>query len=297
MTFTSQIIATNGQQIHVMTGGRESAPLMLLLHGFPEYWAGWAQVAETLSATHRIALPDQRGYNKSSIPPEQEAYDTKHLVADMKGLIDYLSPDRPVVLCGHDWGASVAYAMAMRHPDRISKLIIANGVHPICFQKSLFAAGPQTAASQYIHLLRKEGVEERLAENNFERLLGMLEKFSSAPWLDDESRAAYRAAWAPPGALTAMLNWYRQSPMEVPLPDAEPRDLPITDEMRQKYAIAMPHLLLWGMQDTALLPEARADLDQFCSDLTIAEHADASHWILHEQPAWVAEQIAAFLAE
>ena len=126
MAFESQYIEANGQRLHVQTLGREDAPLVLMLHGFPEYWAGWAQVAEALldktGGRFRFALPDQRGYNLSSIPGEREAYDTKHLVADMKALIDQLAPNQKVILCGHDWGASVAYAMAMRHADDISHL-------------------------------------------------------------------------------------------------------------------------------------------------------------------------------
>ena len=310
MAFESQFIEANGQNLHVKTlgggdgggsGGGDAAekPLLLMLHGFPEYWAAWAPVAEALlritGGSYRFALPDQRGYNLTSIPAEREAYDTKHLVADMEALIDQLAPNQKIILCGHDWGASVAYAMAKRHPDRISHLIIANGVHPICFQKALFAAGPQTAASQYMNVLRSENIEDRLSANGFEKLLGMLEKFSSAPWLDDATKDAYRAAWSPPGALTAMLNWYRQSPMVVPDTDTPAQALPITDAMRQKYAVSMPHLLLWGLQDTALLPEARADLGTFCDDLSVMEHEEASHWILHEQPDWVAEQISAFL--
>ena len=300
MAFESQFIEANGQKLHVKTWGEAGKPLVLMLHGFPEYWAGWAQVAEALAhktgGKYCFALPDQRGYNQSSIPADREAYDTKHLVADMKALIDQLSPGQPVVLCGHDWGASVAYAMAMRHADDVSHLIIANGVHPICFQKALFAAGPQTAASQYMNILRSENIEEKLSANGFEKLLGMLEKFSNAPWLDDATKAAYRTAWSTPGALTAMLNWYRQSPIAVPDMQTPARALPINDEMRQKYAVAMPHLLLWGLQDTALLPEARADLGEFCHDLTVMENKDGSHWILHEQPDWVAEQINAFLS-
>lgn len=301
MAFESHFIEANGQRLHVKTLGPEDAPLVLMLHGFPEYWAGWAQVAEALTqktnGKYRFALPDQRGYNLSSIPPERGAYDTKHLVADMKALIDQLSPNQKVILCGHDWGASVAYAMAMRHADDISHLIIANGVHPICFQKALFGAGPQTAASQYMNVLRSENIEDKLSANGYEKLLGMLEKFSSAPWLDDATKDAYRTAWSPPGALTGMLNWYRESPITVPDMETAARDLPISDEMRQKYAVEMPHLLLWGEQDTALLPEARSDLGEFCADLSVIEHQEASHWILHEQPEWVAEQIGVFLPD
>lgn len=293
----SRIVATNGIDLHVVTAGPDDGPVMVMLHGFPEYWTAWAQVARRFADRWRLILPDQRGFGRSAAPQGVAAYDTKHMVADLAALLDALAPGRKIVLCGHDWGASVAYAFAMRHADRVDRLIIANGVHPVCFQKALLAGGAQTDASQYMNILRAEGIEQRLSENGFARLLSMFEKFSAAPWLDEATRRAYRAAWSGEGRLSAMLNWYRASPMAVPESGTPAKPLPIRDEMREKYRITMPHLLLWGMQDTALLPEARADLAAFCDDLTVQEFDDASHWILHEKPDDVAAAMKGFLGE
>ncbi len=297
MEFTSRHFSCNGQTIHTKIVGPEDAPVMLMLHGFPEYWAAWTKVAEKLTDTFRLVLPDQRGFNLSSKPAKREAYETKHLVADMLSLTGQISPNAPVILCGHDWGASVAYAFAMRHSDRVSKLIIANGVHPMCFQKSLLAGGPQTDASQYMNVLRAEGSEDQLARDDYRPLLNMFEKFSAAPWLDDALKDTYREAWSQKGALSAMLNWYRGSPMVVPDTGTPPQPFPITSDMEAKYRISMPHLLLWVQQDVALLFEAREDLPKFCNDLHVVETKDASHWILHEKPEWVAGQIRKFLSE
>ncbi|MDD9910881.1 MAG: alpha/beta hydrolase [Ahrensia sp.] len=289
-------VGANGQQFHVMTAGPRSAPTMVMLHGFPEYWVAWKAVAERLSGDFHLILPDQRGFNLSSKPDGVEVYETKHLVADLDSLLDVLAPDDPIILCGHDWGASVAYAYAMRHHKRVSHLVIANGVHPVCFQRALLAGGAQTDASQYMNILRRLDSDRRLATDGFSKLMNMFESFSSAPWLDESTRQDYREAWGRPGALPAMLNWYRGSPMIVPDSGSKPKSLPITAEMHQKYRIRMPHLLLWGMDDVALLPEARADLGQFCDDLTLHEISNASHWILHEQPDRVARHIRDFLA-
>ena len=291
----SQTFKANGIDIHAKVGGPIDAPVIVMLHGFPEYWAAWAQVAEHFIDTHRVVLPDQRGFNLSFKPPRVEDYDTKHIVADLADLIEQVSPNASVILCGHDWGASVAYAFAMRHADKVSKLVIANGVHPICFQRALLAGGPQTDASQYMNVLRTKGSEEKLSADNFSKLLGMFEKFSAAPWLDEAIRDAYRAAWSQDNALPTMLNWYRSSPMIVPESGVPGKDFPITSDMYGKYKISMPHLLLWGRQDTALLPEAREGLGGFCADLKLLETDDASHWILHEKPEWVAQQIREFL--
>ncbi len=294
-SWQSHSLLANGQNIHTMLAGPEDAPVMVMLHGFPEYWAAWKDVADRLADNWRVVLPDQRGFNLSSKPDGVEAYETKHMVADLDDLIQQVSPDAPVVLCGHDWGASVAYAYAMRHADKVSHLFIANGVHPICFQKALLAGGAQTDASQYMNVLRAPESDTRLAQNRFEKLLRMFEKFSSAPWLTDDVKEQYRAAWSQPGALPAMLNWYRSSPMIVPESGTVPRPLPITDDMREKYRIRMPHLVMWGLDDTALLPEAREDLEKFCDDLTVQEIENASHWILHEQPDLVTDRIKHFL--
>ena len=296
MTFHSHGHNVNGQTLHVKTGGVAGAPPMLMLHGFPEYWVAWAEVARHFIDRYHVILPDQRGFNRSSKPVEREAYHTKHLVADMIALMDAIAPDQDFVVCGHDWGASIAYALAMRHANRVSHLVIANGVHPMCFQKALYAGDAQTSASQYMNVLRAEGSEELLAADNFKRLAGMFEKFSAAPWLNSKTRRNYIETWSQPGALPAMLNWYRSSPMVVPESNMPGREFPLTDTMYAKYRITMPHLLLWGLQDTALLPEAREDLDAFCEDLRVIESSDASHWILHEKPEWAAEKIEQFLA-
>ncbi len=295
MDFTSQTYAVNGQSIHVMAIGPEDAQVILMLHGFPEYWKAWADVARHLSSDHRVVLPDQRGYNLSSKPELREDYETKHLTEDMVALLDIVSPNSPAVICGHDWGASVAYALAMHHAHRVSHLIIANGVHPMCFQKALYAGGAQTDASQYMNVLKADGVEDRLSANNFKKLLDMFEKFSAAPWLDNDTRDEYRNAWSHPCALTAMLNWYRAARMDVPQSGELSTPFPITEKMKEQFKITVPHLLLWGLKDTALLPEAREDLHLFCKDLTLEETEIASHWILHEQPQWVAENIVRFL--
>ncbi|MEL6752048.1 MAG: alpha/beta hydrolase [Pseudomonadota bacterium] len=295
MTFTHRTIETNGQRLHVAEAGPEGAPVMLFLHGFPEYWTAWADVAAHFTDTHRVVLPDQRGINRSSKPPNVADYDAKFLVGDMIGLLDEVAPNERVILCGHDWGASVAYALAMRHGQRLSHFVVANGVHPICFQKALLGDRAQLLASQYMLLLRREDAFSHMSADKFAKTFRMFEKFSSAPWLTDEKKNDFREAWRHEDAMRTMLHWYSSSPMDVPAPDAPLRTLEISEAMQAKYAITTPHLLLWGMDDTALLPVSRADLPLFCDDLTVEEIDGASHWILHEKPKLVADRIRRFI--
>ena len=292
---TSQYFENGDIRLHYMSGGDRHAPLMVFLHGFPEFWIAWEPVFSAFAQDYHLVAPDQRGFNLSSKPSSAADYDTKHMVADLLALIDNLSPNQPIILCGHDWGASVAYAFAMRHGVRVEKLIIANGVHPMCFQKALFAGGAQNKGSQYMNRLREPGMAEIMSANGYKKMFGMLEGFSPTPWLTDDIRARYLEAWSQPGALEAMLNWYRASPMIVPPIDAVPKEMIFDDSQRRKYRIAMPHLLIWGMDDPALLPEARADLHEFCDDLQVVEIAGADHWIIHSHGERVAAEMQKFL--
>ncbi|MEM7299901.1 MAG: alpha/beta hydrolase [Pseudomonadota bacterium] len=295
--FTSHTFATGEIDLHYMEGGKSDGPLLLFLHGFPEYWAGWQPVMERLGDAYRVIAPDQRGYGKSSMPTGVDAYEIKPLVRDIVALGDHVSPDQPFVLCGHDWGSAVAYSYAFAFPNRVSRLVVANGVHPIPFQKALFAADDQTKASQYMSWLRADGSEAALAKDGFELLFNMFEKFSTANWLDEETKSAYRAAWGDEARVGAMVNWYRASSMVVPKPDASPRELPITDDMLERYRVRMPHLLIWGLQDGALLPATNEGLEQFCADLKRVEIEDGSHWVIHEHPERVAEAIRSWLSD
>ena len=293
---SSQYFDHDDVRLHYVSGGKQDAPCMVFLHGFPEYWAAWQPVFSQFVDDYHVIAPDQRGFNLSSKPSGVEAYDTKYMVADLLALIDHLSPNQPIILCGHDWGASVAYAFAMRHAARVEKLIIANGVHPMCFQKALFAGGAQTKGSQYMNRLREPGMADVMSVNGYKKLFGMLEGFSPTPWLDDNARQGYLDAWSQPGAVDNMLNWYRASPMVIPPMDASAKPMIFNDVQKKKYSITMPHLLIWGMDDPALLPEARADLHEFCDDLTVVEVEGADHWIIHSHGDLVAREIKSFLS-
>ena len=294
--FQSRTHEVNGQRIHALHAGPDDGPLMLLLHGFPEFSHAWSAVAPHFADTHRVVMPDQRGCGRSSRPEGVESYRPRLLAADMIALVESLAPlGGTVTLCGHDWGASVAYAMTFHRPDLVARLVVANGAHPVTFQRALLAIGAQTRASRYIDTLRRPDAAERMSEDGFRRTFSMLSKFSTVSWLDDETRALYRDVWRE--ALPTMLHWYRATPLEVPPEGAAARAVPFTVEALERFRVRCPHLVVWGMRDTALLPEAREGLEAFCADLTVHEIADASHWLLHERPGEVAAAMDAWLAE
>jgi epoxide hydrolase 4 len=291
-----QTIGVNGVQLQTRAEGDPSAPLILFLHGFPEYSGAWDDVLPAFAASFHAVAPDQRGYFRSSKPEGLEAYRVKNLVRDVLGLGDHFAHGRPYAVVAHDWGASVAYGAAIAAPHRIAKLAVINGVHPGPFQRALIEDEGQRKASAYIHYLRDARAEERLSANNFEKLLGMLTRFGAQPWLTPEKQAGYLEAWSPPGALTGMLNWYRASPLVVPHPGEVVDASKVMKLDPAQLRIRMPHLVIWGMNDRALLPASRSSLGDYCDDLTVREIEDADHWIVHQKTDEVIGLVRDFLA-
>jgi len=281
----TETVMLKGQPFFVRLWGDENLPKLLMLHGFPEYGGAWSTLAPLLAHRFHCIAPDQRGFGQSWAPPEATAYATGKLVGDMVALIG----DGPIHVLGHDWGAAVAYGLAMMRPDLVSRLIIMNGVHPVPFQRSLAKGGAQCEASQYIHFLRRAGSEERLSKNDFAKLTSLFSANMDHGWSDAETMAAYRREWGRPGRMRGMVNWYRASPLVVGTPGTPTTDLP--ELPLDKLHVKCPHLLIWGAADTALLPETTEGLEDFAADLTRVEIEGADHWLHHQKPDEVARAI------
>lgn len=285
-----ETVNLNGQPFLVRHWGEHNTDKILMLHGFPEYGGAWAELAERLSERYHCIAPDQRGYGRSWAPEGEENYGLSSLVGDMSALI---GQDKVIVL-GHDWGASVAYGLAIFCPDQVEKLIIMNGVHPAPFIRALAAGGAQAEASQYITFLRADGSEDRLAKDDFALLIKMFSAKMDMSWFDAETMTAYKTEWARPGRMHGMVNWYRASNFHVPEPGKTLSDLPDPDT--DKFSVHCPHLLIWGQDDAALLPEATEGLEDYAADLTRVEIAGADHWLHHQKPDEVARIIQDWLA-
>jgi pimeloyl-ACP methyl ester carboxylesterase len=160
----------NGIRLHYACAG--AGPLLLFVHGFPEFWYGWKDQLVEFGRDHLAVAPDMRGYNLSSKPAEVEAYRAKRLVEDLRALIDQLG-GRPCVLVAHDWGGAVAWSFAARHPDYLRRLVIINAPHPVVFARELRSNPAQRKASAYMNLFRSDKAERVLAENNYARLSRM----------------------------------------------------------------------------------------------------------------------------
>lgn len=289
----SESIAANGLSFHVLTAGAPDRPLLLFLHGFPEFSGAWEEMLARLSDDFFCVAPDQRGYGRSDKPEGVREYAAGKLAADAAAILTHFAPKARAVV-GHDWGASVAYALAFARPDLMERLIILNGAHPIPFQRALAAGGAQSAASQYIDYLRDERAEARLSASSFAKLEALFAEGMDLSWLSGARREAYLEAWGRPGALTGMLNWYRATPLKVASPGAPvPADELVAFDPGQ-LRVRVPHLLIWGLGDTALLPEATEGLEAYCDDLTRIEIEGADHWLTHQKPDEVAAHIRAY---
>lgn len=289
----TETIDLNGHPFFVRRWGDPSLPVLLMLHGFPEYGGAWADFAPHLADRFHCIAPDQRGYGRSWSPEGVEHYKGSALTGDMAALIETLGRG-PVHVLGHDWGAAVAYGLAMFRPDLVTKLVIGNGVHPAPFQAALAEGGAQAKASQYILFLRRPDSQDILAAGDFEKMAGFFSRHMKTNWLTPEKLAEYKAEWGRDGGrLKTMIHWYRASPLAVPKEGETITDLPPLP--RDKLMVRCPHLLLWGPDDVALLPEATKGLEDFAPDLTRVTLEGCDHWLFHQKPAEAAQIVGDWL--
>jgi pimeloyl-ACP methyl ester carboxylesterase len=289
--FRHDFAEVNGVRLHYASAG--DGPLILFVHGFPEFWYAWRRQISEFGRDYLAVAPDTRGFNLSSKPGAVDQYHVKFLIKDLRALARHLGHEK-FVLVAHDWGGATAWALAIAHPDCIEKLIIINSPHPAIFARELAHNRAQQEASQYMRFFRTADAEAKLSRDNF----AMLEKFafglgSGKKLFDEETLGRYREAWSQPSALTGGLNYYRASRLEPPLPGGT-LDLSGLDPSR--FVVNVPTLVIWGERDTALLTGNLEGLDQYVPDLTIRRIPEASHWIVHERSPEVNAHIREFLA-
>jgi len=287
--FRDEWVDCQGLKLHCAVAGEAKRPLMLFLHGFPEFWAAWRKPMAHFAARGWLCVaPDLRGYNLSDKPQAVESYRAKHLMADVLALGDHYSSGE-FTLVGHDWGGAAAWAVAIAHPGRLSRLVMINSPHPYVFWRELTNNPAQQKASEYMNLFRLPKAERVLSENGYARLLGAFGGFDKA-WA-----AELVQAWSQPGALTGGLNYYRASPLYPPTADDPgPGKLQFKPE---NFMVRVPTLVIWGERDTALLLGCLDGLEQCVPDLALRRVPDASHWIVHEKPDLVCSEMEKFVGE
>ena len=282
----------NGIRLHYARAGE--GPLILFLHGFPEFWMAWQAQLEEFGKTHLAVAPDLRGFNLSDKPPEVADYRAKHIVGDIGELAEHLGAAR-FTLVAHDWGGAAGWAFAMAFPNYVEKLVIINSPHPATFARELRHNPAQRKASEYMNWLRAPGAEDALARDGCKLMFEFMARGHAGPWLTGATRDAYLAAWQQPGALRGGCNYYRASPIHPPVAgDESGLRAVLADTAR--FRVDVPTLVIWGERDVALLTALLDGLDEYVPNLTIRRIPEGSHWVAHEYPEQVNAMIREFIA-
>jgi pimeloyl-ACP methyl ester carboxylesterase len=299
MIETFDAVLPHGITLNCRATGRIGAPLLVFLHGFPEAAFVWDELLEHFGDRYRCVAPNLRGFGPSSAPAESEAYRVKHLMSDLDALIAQLGGVSLEALIAHDWGGAVAWTFAALRPERLKRLVIVNSPHPATFLRELQHNPKQQAASAYMNFLCRPDAENLLAENDFARMWPMFTNMGAdnpghvgGAWLSDSVREKYRAIWN--AGLTGGCNYYRASPLRPPL---TPTDAVMSISFAPEFVtVKLPTLVIWGENDMALPVELLDGLEDHVPKMRLVRVPGATHWIVHERPAFVAAEIAAHLA-
>jgi pimeloyl-ACP methyl ester carboxylesterase len=285
---------STGVTLNVALAGDPRNPAVILLHGFPESHRTWRELATRLEDRFFLVMPDQRGFAGSDLPQDVDEYQTDTLIDDIFALADALGIEQ-FALVGHDWGGAIAWAIAIRDDPRLTRLAIVNSPHPVIFQKSLIEDEDQRLASQYITAFRTPGFEKIVEANGFDWFFDRtFSRHVDVSAISDGERRQYIADWSQPGAISAMLIWYRGSRLIVPPPGVT---VLIPDFLLRAFPkVKVPTLVVWGLQDKALLPLQLDGLDGLIDDVTVVCLPDAGHFAPWEAGGEVAAALGPFLA-
>lgn len=268
--------------LHVVEAGPEDGPLLILLHGFPEFWWAWRhQITPLAEQGYHVVVPDMRGYNASDAPREAGNYRLEVLADDIVALADRFGADRFRVV-GHDWGGVVAWELALSHPDRLEQVVAMNAPHPDLWRREALRHPTQALRSAYAAFFQLPRIPEvALRVFDFKMLRAMLRGTARDDAFAPGEIDRYVAAWSRPGALTTMLNYYRALPRR-PVPDPPRR-------------CTVPALILWGVDDAALGQHVAHSALDLCDDGRLVFLPEATHWLHLEEPERVNAELIAFL--
>jgi pimeloyl-ACP methyl ester carboxylesterase len=283
----SEFIHAGEVTLHTVLAGPPDGPLVVLLHGFPDFWYGWRhQILPLAQAGFRVATPDQRGYNLSEKPINLSAYRVDRLAGDVIALMQALGREKATIV-GHDWGGIVAWTTALLYPQHVSRLVALNAPYHMVAPRVIWRNPAQLRMSAYALFFQIPLFAEAILRNNhWELLVRTLRRTSRPGTFSDAAIDGYRQAWWRRGAMTAMLNWYRallRRPLPLPLP-LRPR-------------ISVPALILWGAGDTALSRPMAQLSAALCEHVRLVFFEDAGHWLQHEKAGEVNEHLIQFLRE
>jgi len=270
----------SGIRMHYVEAGE--GPLVVLLHGFPEFWYSWRhQIPALAKAGYRVVAPDLRGYNLSDKPPRVDDYRIEALAGDVAQLIRALGEERATVV-GHDWGGGVAWAFAMEHAEMLERLVIVNLPHPETLARGL-RTPRQLVKSWYMIVFQLPAVPERVIRlGNYAQIRHAFNDLVKQGVMNAVDIERYIEALDRPGALTAAINYYRAAFRSGLLTRRFPR-------------IDTPTLVIWGMRDIYLGSELAAPNPALVPNARVERIDDAGHFVQIERPDEVNRHLLAFL--
>ncbi|WP_044248281.1 alpha/beta fold hydrolase [Chondromyces apiculatus] len=276
----------NGVRLHYVEAGE--GPLVVLLHGFPEFWYSWRhQIPALVAAGFRVIAPDMRGYNLSDKPAGISAYTMEELTADIAALIRASGEARAAAVVGHDWGGGIAWGFAMHYPQLLDKLVILNAPHPERLLRA-FGTARQLRKSWYMFFFQLPKLPELLIQrNDFELPRSFFKKDMQRPdAVSEDDLARYLEAWRQPGAFTAAINYYRAIflPSSLRAAHNPPR-------------VDTPTLVIWGEQDSVLGSELATPDPAAAPNVRVTYLPDAGHFVHYDRPEKVNEHLLAFLQQ
>ncbi|HWH95455.1 MAG TPA: alpha/beta fold hydrolase [Baekduia sp.] len=280
MELQDRFAAIDGVRLHYVEAG--AGPLVVLLHGFPEFWWSWRhQIPALAQAGFRVVAPDMRGYAQSDKPPSWRDYRIERLAADVAGLIAALGEQRAFVV-GHDWGAAVAWMVATLHPERVERLAILNVPHPDTMLRTLRRSPRQLAHSWYMFFFQIPWLPERLLRWGGRRTLEKAYQDARPGAFTAEDFARYEEALLAPGGLKGPIDYYRAALRRSP-----------RRTQAQFRPIPAPVLVIWGEQDRFLSAQMADPDPRWVPDVRVVRLPGASHWVQHDEP----ERVNALLVE
>lgn len=278
-------------RLHYAECGGAEDPLVILLHGFPEFWYSWRHQLPVLGERYHVVAPDMRGYNLSDKPSRVADYRIENLVADVVGLIKHFGKDKTAIVA-HDWGAGVAWAVAQRHPEAVTKLAALQVPLPAAWRANMTLR--QFFASWYMFFFQLPRLPEWWASaNDFARMDEMYRKTSFRPGaFSDADIAAYKDAMRQPRALTSAINYYRANVFRSLFRGGV--ETPATADGR----VRVPTLFIYGEHDMAVLPSTVRELGRFVNaPYREVRIPDSGHWVQNEAVAEVNSALLDFLSE
>jgi pimeloyl-ACP methyl ester carboxylesterase len=278
----SSRLSVNGLSLHVVEAGEDDCPLLILLHGFPEFWWAWRhQITPLANAGYHVVVPDLRGYNKSDAPQDISSYLLDTLVADVIAIADYYKAET-FNLIGHDWGGIIAWSVAINHGHRLERLVVMDAPHPDIWVDVVLGHPTQALRSTYVALFQIPWLPEAtLAALDYAALRKMVESSARPGTFKDGDLERYTEAWSHLGSLTAMLNYYRA---------LRKRKMPDHPER-----IQCPTLVLWGQNDSFLERHVAQTSVDLCDNGQLYIIDNTTHWLHLEEHAMVNAKLIDFL--